>query len=214
MTGIFVTGTDTGVGKTLISSALMAGFFPCANYWKPVQTGDDDDTETVKRLAKLSQTRIQAPVYRLATPASPHYAAEREGVLIDHRRILDTWKTMPGQWIVEGAGGLAVPLSRERLQTDLIRDLALPTLVVSATRLGTINHTLLTLRELDAQGIPCLGVVLVGEHDPSAVSGITSHTRHPILASVPYVPLVDATFVSETGAQLKAIGPIAHAVQS
>ena len=168
-------------------------------YFKPVQTGDDDDTRTVER---LSQAPVIEPAYRLPLPASPHYAAEEAGVTISVETILETVGPHERRWVVEGAGGLMVPLSRQRLMPDLIRALNLPVLVVSSTRLGTINHTLLTLHQLDVLGLPILGTVLVGDDDPSANSGIGSHHSAPIIARLPYLDHVDSDSIRGWGERL------------
>jgi dethiobiotin synthase len=199
MRGLFVTGTDTGIGKTVVSAALMAGAGPGVCYFKPVQTGDDDDTHTVPR---LSQAPVTEPAYRLERPASPHHAAEEAGVSIRIDAILETMRPHDHRWVVEGAGGLLVPLSRQQLMPELIRALNLPVLVVSSTRLGTINHTLLTLHQLDALGLPILGTVLIGDDDPSANSGIGSHHPAPILARLPYLEQVDHGSVGAWGERL------------
>ena len=199
MRGLFVTGTDTGIGKTVVSAALMAGAGPGVCYFKPVQTGDDDDTRTVER---LSQAPVIEPAYRLPLPASPHHAAEEAGASIHIETILDTIRPHDHRWVVEGAGGLMVPLSRQQLTPDLIRALNLPVLVVSSTRLGTINHTLLTLHQLDRLGLPILGTGLIGDDDPSATSGIGSHHPAPIIARLPYLDRVDPASVAGWGERL------------
>jgi dethiobiotin synthetase len=206
MRGVFVTGTDTGVGKTIVSAALMAAF-PNANYWKPVQSGsnEDDDTHTVRTLANASPERCWEKGYRLAIPASPHHAAEAEGVEITLEQLNDWCPKTDGPWVVEGAGGLLVPLSRTLLLPDLIRALELPALVVSSTRLGTINHSLMTVETLRSMNIPTLGLVMNGERDPSAISGLASHACTDLLLEV--FPTEDMTpyFVQSLAASLAHI---------
>ena len=188
MKGLFVIGTDTGVGKTLVCSLLMAAASPQVRYWKPVQTGEDDDTATVRALARQPAQRCVGEGVRLTLAASPHHAAEVQGLelTLEPLLALAARHAAPGaRFVVEGAGGLCVPLSRTLLQTDLVKRLGLPVLLVASTRLGTINHTLLTLRELERQQIPTLGIVLSGASDPAVRSGIAAHGLVPIVASIP-----------------------------
>jgi dethiobiotin synthase len=154
--GVFITGTSTAIGKTTYARRLMERH-PEATYWKPVQTGwpKDDDTATVG--AKLS-----LPGLRFRDPVSPHLAAEREGKRIRLEEILAPVRDFEGTLVAEGAGGLLVPLAPDLMQTDLIRALDLPAVVVARDELGTINHTLLTLEALRARDIEVRGVVLLG----------------------------------------------------
>ena len=156
MNGIFITGTDTGIGKTTYAAWLMRRH-PDATYWKPVQTGfpADDDTATVAANHAL-------PGIRLRDPVSPHLAAEREGVTLTLEDILAPVHGFCGTLVAEGAGGLLVPLAPDLMQTDLIAALGLPAVVVAPDRLGTINHTLLTVDALRRRGLAVRGVVLWG----------------------------------------------------
>ena len=154
---LFVTGTDTGVGKSYVSALLVAGLE--AAYWKPVQSGADADADWVRRVAGLPAERVLPETYRLRAPLSPHEAARREGVQIEMSRfVLPKRKRL----IVEGAGGVMVPLDDRHLMVDLMVDLGLPVLVVARSELGTINHTLLTLDQLRRRGCPLWGVVVNG----------------------------------------------------
>ncbi len=132
-----VTGTDTGVGKTVFSAALAAALG--ASYWKPVQSGleAETDSETVRRLSGLSQDRILPEAYRLKLPASPHIAAAREGIGIEASRL--AIPARPGPLVIEGAGGLLVPLAPDLLQIDLFASWGLPVILCALTSLGTIN---------------------------------------------------------------------------
>lgn len=188
MKGLFVIGTDTGVGKTLACGLLMAAASARVRYWKPVQTGPDDDTATVRHLARLAPERCVQEGVRFPLAASPHHAADMQGIELTMQPLLDVAARLAGsdaRFVVEGAGGLCVPLSHRLLQTDLIQRLGLPVLLVAGTRLGTINHTLLTLRELERLRIRTLGVVMSGHGDEGARSGISAHSHVPILASIP-----------------------------
>ena len=163
--GVFVTGTDTGVGKTVVSALLLAAASSLGPtyYSKPVQTGDDDDTRTVSALTGLPCVE---PAYRLPLPAAPVRAASDAGIELDFQRLLRAARSGEGFAVVEGAGGVLVPLGPGRVIADLISAVALPAVVVASTRLGTLNHTLLTVEALAHRGIPVLGVVLVGPPDP------------------------------------------------
>ncbi len=152
---IIVVGTDTGVGKTVFSAAL-AGALGAA-YWKPIQSGllEETDTQTVLRLSGLSPRDIVSELYRLRTPASPHLAAEIDGITIDIETLAlpDTAKPL----VVEAAGGLLVPLTRLTTYIELIARWRAPVVLCARTTLGTINHSLLSIEALRARGIPLLG---------------------------------------------------------
>lgn len=161
--GIVVAGTDTDVGKTVFAAALLGALG--ATYWKPVQAGlaGETDSEVVLRLSAVSPESVLPEVYRLTTAASPHLAAERDGIEIDVNRLVP----LPGAdaatpLIIEPAGGLLVPLTRSFLQVDLLSRWQLPVVLVASTRLGTINHTLLSIEALKQRAIPLLGVAFVG----------------------------------------------------
>lgn len=158
---IVVTGTDTGIGKTVFSAALAHVLE--ASYWKPVQSGLDEDTdsETVGRLGRLPPERILPEAYRLATPASPHLSAAIDGVELGPD-ALDP-PPVSGALVIEGAGGLLVPLTRRTVFADVFARWRYPTILCARTGLGTINHTLLSLEAMRRRGIPILGVVFIGD---------------------------------------------------
>jgi dethiobiotin synthase len=160
MRGCFVTGTDTGVGKTVVSAALAlrTGY----GYWKPIQTGPESDSAEVRRLAGC---QVWDRGVRLPDPVSPHLAAERSGVRIQLSEIL-AQAPAGGDWIVEGAGGVLVPVNDREKMIDVMTLLALPVIVVARSTLGTINHTLLTLAALRARGLAIGRVVMVGPPHP------------------------------------------------
>ncbi|MDH4983576.1 dethiobiotin synthase [Hyphomicrobium sp. D-2] len=161
---IVVTGTDTGIGKTVFSAALVAALDGA--YWKPVQAGlsGPTDSDTVRRLAAADRENILPETYRLKTPASPHLAAERDGIEIDVETLSAVPATPGGApLIIEGAGGLMVPLRRDYLQLDLYARWKLPVVLVASTRLGTINHSLLSIEALQRRGVPLLGVAFIGD---------------------------------------------------
>jgi 8-amino-7-oxononanoate synthase len=167
--GLFVTGTDTGVGKTVVSAALMSRFRGrmALRYWKPVQTGieQDDDTAEVQRLSGCSEDELFREGVRLRHPVSPHLAAAWAGERIDAQVLsrLVRHLVYPGRWVIEGAGGVLVPLNDSETILDLIAALNVPIVIVARSTLGTINHTLLTIAALRAHGLCIAGIVMTGE---------------------------------------------------
>jgi dethiobiotin synthetase len=160
--GFFVTGTDTGVGKTVLSALLAAALD--AVYWKPVQTGarERTDRESVRRWAEVPEERLPPERYCFDEPVSPHLAARIAGVRIAVDSCGLPASLSGRQWIVEGAGGVLVPLNERELMLDLMRHLGFPVVVAARTALGTINHTLLTLAALRNAHLEIRGVVLIG----------------------------------------------------
>jgi dethiobiotin synthetase len=158
---IVVTGTDTGLGKTVVAAMLTLGLGGV--YHKPVQAGLEDgtDTEAVRRMAGLPADRVIPERYRLTTPCSPHRAAELDGVTIDPEALALPRTEAP--LIVEGAGGLLVPLTRQTLYADVFARWGRPAVLCARTALGTINHTLLSVEAMRARGIPLLGIAFVGD---------------------------------------------------
>ena len=158
---LIVTGTDTGIGKTVVSAMLTAALDGI--YYKPVQAGLDEETDTdaVRRMADLPADRVVPETYRLNTPCSPHRSAELDGIAIDLDRL--ALPAVDRLLIVEGAGGLLVPLTREVVYADMFRRWGAPVVLCARTALGTINHSLMSVEALRARGIPLLGIVFVGD---------------------------------------------------
>jgi dethiobiotin synthetase len=185
VTTIVVTGTDTGIGKTVFAAGLTR--LLDGVYWKPIQAGLDTETDTaaVRRLAELPSGRTLPEVWRLKLPASPHLAAEREGAAIDAAAL--TLPCLSRPLIVEGAGGLMVPLTRGILYVDVFARWNVPVVLCARTSLGTLNHTLLSLEALRRRRIPLLGVALIGEAHPDnektlrEMGGATILGRLPLL---------------------------------
>ncbi|PRH86790.1 ATP-dependent dethiobiotin synthetase BioD [Labrys okinawensis] len=165
---IVVTGTDTGIGKTVFSAGLSHALG--ASYWKPVQSGLDEETdsETVQRLGKLPQERILPETYRLATPASPHLSAAIDGMELDPDMLNPPPVASP--LVIEGAGGLLVPLTRWTVFADVFARWRYPAILCARTALGTINHTLLSLEAMRRRDIPLLGLVFIGDEQPDSQS--------------------------------------------
>lgn len=176
---LFVTGTDTGVGKSYVAALLAVGLE--AAYWKPVQTGTAADADWVRRVAGLPAERVLPETYRLRAPLSPHEAARRQGVQIEMSRFALPKRS---RLIVEGAGGVMVPLNDRHLMIDLMAALGLPVLVVARSELGTINHTLLTLAQLRRSGCPLVGVVVNGPPNPANCRAIAHYGQVSVLATL------------------------------
>lgn len=165
-----VTGTDTGIGKTVFAAALTG--FLRAHYWKPVQAGLDEeiDSDAVARLSGLGPGAIIPEAYRLATPCSPHEAARIDGVRIERARLV--LPTVDGPLVVEGAGGALVPLGGQLLYADVFAAWGVPVIVVASTALGTISHSLMTLEALRRRGATVHGVAFMGAANPASETAI------------------------------------------
>ncbi len=166
MTVIVVTGTDTDVGKTVFAAALTQALG--ASYWKPVQAGTDDgtDRQRVARLGGITPDHILPEAYALATPCSPHRAAAIDGVAIDPDRL--AVPDVAGPLVVEGAGGVLVPIVGTTTFADLFARWGRPVVLVARTALGTINHSLLSIEALRARGVPVRGIAFVGDSVPDS----------------------------------------------
>ena len=187
----FVTGTDTGVGKTVVSALLCAALD--AIYWKPIQTGTRDgaDRPTVMRLAGLPRARTAPEAYRFAPPVSPHLAARWAEVRIDLHKIKMPRIAPSENLIAEGAGGALVPINETQLMTDLMRHLGLPVLLVTRTTLGTINHTVLSLAALRAARLDIRGVIMVGKANRDNREAIERYGRAAVIGLVPRLARID-----------------------
>ena len=156
--GFFITGTDTGVGKTFFSSILMKKFD--FDYWKPIQTGKftENDTLYIKENIGIEENRFHKSIYSFKKPLSPHLASSYEKTSINMKKIKKPRSHRP--LIIEGVGGILVPLNKKDLLINLIKKFKLPVIVVSKSILGTINHTLMTLEILKKSKINIFGVIL------------------------------------------------------
>jgi dethiobiotin synthetase len=186
---LVVCGTDTDVGKTVVSALLVEGLG--ARYWKPVQSGIEGggDRDRLQSLLDLPAERIVPEAYRLAAPVSPHWAAEREGVAIDPERL--ALPTGDGPLVVETAGGVLVPLRRDWLQIEQLQRWNLPVLLVARSGLGTLNHTLLTLEALRRRQLTVLGLVLNGPPHPDNPRTLAELGAVPVLAELPPLQPLD-----------------------
>ena len=193
---LIVSGTDTGIGKTVAAAGLAAALG--AYYWKPVQAGIEDGTDAGEAAALgVPAAHVLPEAYRLALPASPHLAAEQEGVTVEDARL-----ELPPErpLIVEGAGGLMVPLRRDPpfLMINLFARWRAPVLLVARTSLGTINHSLLSIEALRTRGIPIAGLLFVGDAHPDneaiipTIAGVRSFGRLPRLEQLDAAQLARA----------------------
>jgi len=197
---IVVTGTDTDVGKTVFSAALTQALD--ADYWKPIQAGNDDGTDSI-RVTKfgVSADRIIPERYRLAMPASPHLAAKLDNVRIDATG-LNVPEHSDRSLVIEGAGGLMVPLNEDTLFIDIFARWGLPVVLCARTALGTINHSLLSIEAMKARRIPVLGIAFVGDENAESeriictIGGVRRLGRLPWLSPLT-PPVLQAAFTKQ-----------------
>jgi dethiobiotin synthetase len=198
--GFFVTGTDTDVGKTVVAAWLVARLGAC--YWKPVQAGAEPETDSqiVRRLSGASPDRILPEAYVLAEPIAPHEAARRAGIAIDMAKLDPP--PCDGPLVVEGAGGLMVPLDDQSFVIDLARELELPLILVARSTLGTINHTLLSLEAIRRRGLPLAGVVVNGPETPHNRAAIERYGKVEVIAEIPWLEQVTPATLMEIEPEL------------
>jgi dethiobiotin synthase len=202
--GVFVTGTDTAIGKTTFSALLISMLKRAqmhVRYFKPIQTGADSDTDAIARLSGLNRDRILESSYQFVEPMAPYRAAELNGHEIEidpiKREFFQAMKTANDFWVVEGVGGLLVPINSRQTVRDLALSLELPLLIVASTRLGTINHILLTVEAARSAGCLVLGLVLNGEDDPGLADLLARLTNLPLLAKVAPINKISAKSIGE-----------------
>lgn len=189
MTRFVVTGTDTDIGKTVFAAALAGALG--ASYWKPVQAGLDggSDAARVAALSGLARGKILDEAYRLETPCSPDRAATLDGVTIDVDRLVPP--AVPGPLVIEGAGGVMVPLTETVVFADLFARWRLPVVLVARTTLGTINHSLLSIEALRRRDVPILGVAFIGDPVPHSEDAIMRLGGVKRLGRLPILPTLD-----------------------
>ncbi|WP_423735384.1 dethiobiotin synthase [Chitinophaga caseinilytica] len=197
MNNIFITGIGTGVGKTVAAACVAEALG--AQYWKPVQAGFEDgtDTETVRALTS-PQVTVHEELYRLAMPASPHLAARAEGTVVQEDRILQRARELQQEGrplVIEGAGGLMVPLNGNYFFLDLARALDARVIVVAQNYLGSINHSLLTAMALRSAGLNVTGWIFSGDHH-SNEDDVVAWSRYPLITRIPKAPRLDKAFVA------------------
>ncbi|OWP62737.1 dethiobiotin synthase [Hymenobacter amundsenii] len=202
MEHLFITGIGTDVGKTFAAAVLTEALQ--ADYWKPVQAGltPTTDAGTVRGLVQNPISRFWPERHRLALPASPHAAAAAEGLTLQPTDF--ELPATKNHLVVEGAGGLLVPLAPGFLVADLVQQLGLAVVVVSRHYLGSINHTLLTLEALQARQIPVRGLLFNGEPTPATEEAILSYYDGPVLPRLLPEPAVTPAVVSRYAAEFRA----------
>jgi len=194
LNGLFITGTDTNVGKTVAAAALMHRYRELGNliYWKPVQTGieQDDDTATVAKLGACRSDEIWPHGVRLRGPVSPHLAAQWSGTPIDLAQLQSFLAGAPAgrRWVIEGAGGVLVPLNERDLMIDFMVHLKLPVLIVARSTLGTINHTLLTIEAIRRRDLAVSGVIMIGDKNSDNRNAIELHSGVRVVGEMPRFP--------------------------
>lgn len=200
----FITAIGTDSGKTLISAIVAEALK--ADYWKPIQAGFPRDTETVQNLVSNTKTVFHKEAYLLKEPMSPHAAAYREGIDI----LLDTI-TLPetsNNLVIEGAGGLMVPINNREFVADLIQHLQVEVILVANLYLGSINHTLLTINELKRRNIAVKGIIFNGEANKESSDLILKYSGYPCLLHVKQEDEITPAVVSKYAAELdKVLNP-------
>jgi dethiobiotin synthetase len=178
-----VTGTDTGIGKTTVAAMLVLALD--AVYWKPIQSGTEEgiDRQRVQALTQLPDDRLLPERYVLSQPLSPHRAAELDGIEIKAETLV--LPAFDRTLVIEGAGGLMVPVTRNKLQIDVFADWSLPIILCARTALGTINHTLLSIEALRSRHLRLHGLIFVGDDNPDNMRTIADFSGARILGHVP-----------------------------
>jgi dethiobiotin synthetase len=201
MKQFFVTGTGTDVGKTVASAILVESLN--ADYWKPIQAGDLDNTDTMKVRSLISNTKskFHPETYQLTKQMSPHAAAEADGIKININRL--NLPITSNSLIIEGAGGLMVPLNDEFLVIDLIQKLKAEVILVSSNYLGSINHTLLTVEALKSRNIPIAGIIFNGRSAKTSEDYILNYTGLKKLLSIEEEKKIDKEMILKYKAMLK-----------
>ncbi len=191
---VIICGTDTDVGKTIVSSFFVQGLK--AVYWKPVQSGTEEgtDTQTICNILNLKSNRYLPEIYKFKAPVSPHWAAEKESKRIEPHNL--TLPDLDKLIIIETAGGLMVPLNRDWLQIDQIKVWDAPVILVARTGLGTLNHTLLSLEALKRRNINILGIVLNGPQHNDNPKTLEQFGAIKILATLPKFKEVNSKVLS------------------
>lgn len=203
---VVIAGTDTDVGKTVFAAGLTSALDGC--YWKPIQAGleGETDAQCVQRLAQLDASRILPEAYRLKTPASPHRAAEIDGIEIDIAKLAPP--ATQCALVIELAGGLAVPLTRRDLQVDVMARWKQPVILCASTRLGTINHSLLSIQALKQCAVPILGIAFVGDENSDSQQTICAFGGVKFLGRLPRIDPLNPTTLKSAFEQNFRVGDI------
>ena len=188
---IFITGTNTGVGKTIASALILSAAHSAqrqVSYFKPIQIGDESDCDLVKELTGVSENFINRPLFSLELPVSLAQAESYNRCVIDISIIASRWRSLSeGATIVEGCGGLLVPIGKNFLIRDLVKLLNLRLVIITNSILGSINHTLLTIEAALAADIPLLGIIIFGNNNLWLIDALREFSTIPILAEIPWL---------------------------
>lgn len=201
MKKIFITGIGTDIGKTVVSAIVTEALK--GDYWKPIQSGDLENSDSMKVQQLISNTTsvFHPEAYKFTHPLSPHTAADLE------KRVIKLSKIKPPKTtntlIIEGAGGLLVPLNKKKLLIDLIDELNTPVVIVSKNYLGSINHTLMTVELLKKRKIKILGIIINGVSNTSGENYITNYTNLPILLRIDQEETIDQHTILKYAKKLK-----------
>lgn len=203
MRPLFITAIGTDIGKTVVAAILTEKLR--ADYWKPIQSGDLDNSDTAKvqALVSNSETKFHPEAYKLTQPFSPHKSAAIDGVKIELKKII--LPESNNRMIIEGAGGLMVPLNEKDLMIDLIQQLDAEVILVSKNYLGSINHTLLSLEILRVRNIPLKGIIFNGGSDSYSEDLIMSFAGDAAIAGIPFINNLNKSSVIEAGRQLNGL---------
>lgn len=204
MKPIFITGTGTDVGKTLISAIIVEALR--ADYWKPVQAGFTDGTDSIRISEMISnkKTKIYPELYLLKMPASPHIAAPDEGTKIKVKQIVAHLPKTKNKLVVEGAGGLMVPLNKKELILDLIKKLKAKVIIVSKNELGSINHSLLTAAILRKEKINVAGWIFTEEYK-NYEKEIGDWSGYPVIATINHLPVISKETIKTEAMKLRPL---------
>ncbi len=195
----FISGIGTDVGKTIVSAILTEALN--ADYWKPIQSGniESSDPMIVQNLITNTYSEIHLPTYSFEIPASPHFASEKEGIEIEMKKI--KIPVTKNHLIIEGAGGLLVPLNRKELVIDLIQQFQTPVILVVKNYLGAINHTMLSIEALKNRNIPIAGIIYNGGNRHENIDFIEKHTSVKTLALIPELEVINKQTILKEAAK-------------
>lgn len=193
---IVITGTDTGIGKTIFAAGLTHALK--ATYWKPIQAGLSEETDT-QIVARLSHQPVLPEAYRLNHPASPHISAEVDGVIVQANRL--KIPNITGKLVIEGAGGILVPINKNMLLLEIFVKWKAPIILCARTSLGTINHTLLSLQALKSAGCSVIGVAFIGQAEPKVEKSICDFGKVTHLGRLPIMQPLTPKILHETFAK-------------
>jgi dethiobiotin synthetase len=202
MKPVFITGTGTGIGKTLVAAIVTEALQ--ADYWKPVQAGYEEGTDSLRIKEMLSNNKsiIHPELYRLKMAASPHLAAIAEQKKIVLKDIVSHLPKTKNQLIIEGAGGLLVPLNKKEFVLDLIKKLKATVIIVSKNELGSINHSLLTAAILKKEKVDVAGWIFTDEY-LNYENEITNWSGYPLIASIKHLPEISKESIKAEAEKMK-----------